>query len=254
MQLTNFFKKRTIEKQLKANKEQLKLDSERHIIPEVNTYLRAVRRFEEDRIERSKKSEKLAWRVAFISMLSTLFAVLAILGLTPLKTAVPFLIRVDNNTGYTDLVPQLSSKTITYTEVMNKYWLSNFVIYRESYSWASIQNDFNHVILMSSSNVGSTYNAYIHNQALSPLYILRQQAKIVIRINGVTLLNKNTAQVRFTRIVETKTGQISGEYKPARFIATIVFTYLPNKIKTVQGRLMNPLGFTVISYNVTQEV
>nr|WP_251287736.1 VirB8/TrbF family protein [Escherichia coli] len=58
------------------------------------------------------------------------FVVICILGfaiasLAPLKTAVPFLVRVDNSTGYTDIAPQLSDAKESYQDVETKYFLSN---------------------------------------------------------------------------------------------------------------------------------
>ena len=55
-----------------------------------------------------KKSNKRAWIVAFCFTSIAVLEACALLALMPLKTVEPFVIRVDNNTGYTDVVSTLT--------------------------------------------------------------------------------------------------------------------------------------------------
>ena len=75
-----------------------------------------------------------------------LAGVVAVAGLTPLKKSEPFVLRVDNNTGAVDIVQPISdSQSTTYGEVVDKYWLAQYIIERESYDWQLIQNSFDRV-------------------------------------------------------------------------------------------------------------
>ncbi len=53
------------------------------------------------------KSNKRAWIVAFCFTSIAVLEGFALLALMPLKTIEPFVIRVDNNTGYTDVVSNI---------------------------------------------------------------------------------------------------------------------------------------------------
>ncbi|MBA0942279.1 conjugal transfer protein TraG, partial [Escherichia coli] len=85
----------------------------------------------------------------------------AIASLAPLKTAVPFLVRVDNSTGYTDIAPQLSDAKESYQDVETKYFLSKYLINYEAYDWQTIQEQADTVKIMSSQKVFSAYDTMI---------------------------------------------------------------------------------------------
>ena len=83
-------------------------------------FIEAARAFETAEIDRVRKTAKTAWRITAACLLITGLAVGAVAGLTPLKTVVPFLVRVDNNTGATDIVTTLKKQQQSYGEVTTK--------------------------------------------------------------------------------------------------------------------------------------
>ena len=85
-------------------------------------------------------------RVSWITGL----AVGAVAGLTPLKETRPYVIKVDNNTGQTEIVTMMKNQEQSYGEVMDKHWLTRYVQLRESYDWVTIQDNYDAVMLMSS--------------------------------------------------------------------------------------------------------
>ncbi|WP_413462673.1 VirB8/TrbF family protein, partial [Kingella kingae] len=54
----------------------------------------------------------------------------AVVGLTPLKTVHPFVIRVDNNTGATMLLPPGKSRKKARAIFIDKFWLAQYVRFR----------------------------------------------------------------------------------------------------------------------------
>ncbi|EHW5331729.1 type IV secretion system protein [Vibrio cholerae] len=214
-------------------------------------YYEAIKSFEQDRISSLEGQRKLLIRgIGAAGGVICLLAV-ALAGLAPLKTAVPYVIRVDNSTGYTDIAKSISDEKTTYEEVINKYWLSQYVINYESYDWQTVQTMYDTVQLMSDGSVFSEYK----NKMLasnSPLSLLKDNYKLKTKVKSVTFLNADTAQVRFTKLVLTKTGQLSTEYAPTDWVALISFDF-NHEIKTEGERLLNPLGFNVLSYSVDPE-
>lgn len=248
------FKKKTIEDKLSSNKDNINNKQDKIVSnKEVSKYFKAIQDNENDRIVRALKSEKIAWKIAGGAGFLALIAVGSVMALAPLKTSVPFLVRVDKTTGYTDIVPQLKNGSISTDKILDQYWLSDFVLHRESYNWQSVQDDYNTIVLMANSTVSNDYKNYINNEKVSPLYVFKNERRIITEINGVTILNNHNAQVRFTKYVKDNQGVLDVAFKPTTFIATINFDYEPEKIKTVKERLINPLGFTVLSYNISQQ-
>ena len=116
--------------------------AERKIVNErAKEHFKRKQEFEKDRVGFYKTLSKVGFGIGGVGALIGLAGVVAVAGLTPLKTSEPYVIRVDNNTGFTDIVKPISdSSKTTYGEELDKYWLSKFIIERESYDWQLVQN------------------------------------------------------------------------------------------------------------------
>ena len=66
-------------------------------------FVTAARAFEKSEIDMVRRNSKIAWRIAGVSLLLVGLMAGAIAGLTPLKQVQPFVVRVDNATGATDI-------------------------------------------------------------------------------------------------------------------------------------------------------
>ena len=76
------------------------------------------------RVLAQEKSEKRAWKLAWLSVLVTVLSWLALVLLLPLKQTQPYLIRVDSATGVPDIVTTLTEEDIGKEEVTQKFFLS----------------------------------------------------------------------------------------------------------------------------------
>ncbi len=214
-------------------------------------FIQSAQAFERSDIERTKSSNKVAWRVAGVSMFTTVLAVGAVMGLTPLKTVVPFVLRVDNNTGATDVMTSIrDTKTLKYDEAVDKYWLSQYVRYREGYDWWTVQAGYNASMLMSSAPIQNEIAAFFESAA-APHKVLRDRARVDIRIISITFFD-NTAQIRFEKRVKFQTADQSNAPAPQRMVATVGYRYVDKPIKE-EDRLVNLLGFQAMSYRVDPE-
>jgi type IV secretion system protein VirB8 len=218
---------------------------------DVSHYLSAVREFETDRIGQIQKHARLAWRLVAVFAIIAVLSVAAVICLTPLKTAVPYVIRVDNNTGAVDVATAIDNAKADYGQAVDKYFLAKFVRNRESYDWETIQSMNDTVKLMADGNVFEEYSRNINNKTTSPLYLLRDQNKVMVRVLSVSFIDK-VAQVRFIKFVQRADGSDATEYAKSSWIATIAYDY-NKKVSLESDRLINPLGFEVISYRVDAE-
>ena len=223
-------------------------------------YFNEARGWDAQQSIRIKKSEQRAW---CCSLLFTLIAVLQGIGLLcllPLKSIEPFVIRVDNNTGLVDVVSTLTTHGKVKQqaqEVLDKYWLAQYVRHREGYQWETRSYDRKLVGLMSSDIVQQDYAAQtdpkLNPQA--PIVNYGQQAQVVTYINAISFIasEKAKSEQRITALVRySKQLKRTGEIHPlTHWVATITFVYR-NAPMSLQDRQLNPLGFQVLSYRNDQ--
>ena len=218
---------------------------------EAQKYIQAAQDFEKSEIDRVRKNAKIAWRLSFVMTGLAALSIFAIAMLTPLKTVQPFVIRVDNNTGLTDTVSVMKERQDRYEEIVDKYFLKQYVQYREGYDWETIQTTFDATKLMSSPQVGNEFAAMYAGEN-APHKVLKNSRKVVVKVQSVAFVG-DLAQVRFTKqSVEVGDGVDNQKSAPLKMIATIAWEYQGGKMSE-QDRLINPLGFKVKSYRVDRE-
>jgi len=218
-------------------------------------YIHAARWFE-NHVAAKEKRETRTWkRVAGFFGVLALMSVAAVLGLTPLKTVEMYLLRVNDNSGFTDVVQPIS-KVKSSEEVDDEFWLSSYVRFRENYNFSSHDAQFAMVELLS---YGGTFAEYRNFQLSSKGYlnVLGDNQEIRTEINNVTFLDrgngKGTAQVRMTKTVLDRHGVPDSQIKPAVWLATMDYDY-KNPAKKRGDLWLNPRGFGVLSYSKTQEI
>lgn len=213
-------------------------------------YIQSAKDFEQSEIDRVRKNAKIAWRLSFVMAGIAALSVGAVTMLTPLKSVQPFVIRVDNNTGLTDTVSVMKERQDRYEEIVDKYFLKQYVQYREGYDWETIQTTFDATKLMSSPSVANEFAA-IYATETAPHKVLKNSRKVLIKVQSVAFLG-DLAQVRFTKQAVEVGGVENQKTDPIKMIATIAWEYQGGKMSE-QDRLINPLGFQVKSYRVDRE-
>ncbi len=198
-----------------------------------------------------EKSERRAWSVAILAGIMTVLSWLAIVIMMPLKESVPYVIRVDNATGVPDIVTAMDDKKVTGDEVMDKYWLAQYVLARETYDWHTLQQDYDKVGLLSSPNVGKAYaELFDGKDALDKRY--GENIRATVKVISVVPSGAETGTVRF--IKTTKRVDEEGPGASTSWVATIAFEYRNPSIIKESQRLVNPFGFQVLSYRVDPEM
>lgn len=226
----------------------------------INDYLQEARSFEKSRIEFVEKSKTFWQWVALGAVAIAIGNAVAIIGLTPLKEKVPFVLRVNNSTGEVDIVTTLKDEQITSLEETARYYSANYVKLSESYDWYTIQKQFDDLILFSDNNMQNKVKTKFSNPATAPHKVYGQRQRVDVKINSVSKLGDKLMQIRFTKTVSPMGG---GNYDPvtnltspepinSQHIATLAYDYV--NVPTVDDiRLVNPFGFTVKSYEVNQD-
>lgn len=221
------------------------------ISAEAQRLLDSGRDFEKSRIEDNNKKTKLAFKVAAGFAVIALAEAAALASLAPMKTVVPYVIKVDKNTGYTSVEQQYDPVKDSSQE-MDRFFVRQYIIARESYDWYSIQSDSNFVQAMSSSDVFSRYSNVLRSEK-GPLSVLGDDVRANISVKSITFLDESrdqsTVQVRFQKTFETVEGMASTSRSSSEWLATITYDYSDEKISEVQ-KDMNPLNIRVRNYRL----
>lgn len=195
----------------------------------------------------------MAWVIAIIAASICSLAILAFLVAMLMRTEPePVVLRVDNSTGATTMLRSMRDDQDKYDEVINKYWLAQYVRTCEHYDWYSINEAFEACKLMSDDPVARQYAIKVQAEH-SPLNVLRDTGKIAVQIVSIVFVG-DTAQVRFTTQKVNNSGENIDSSPLQKWIATVTFAFKPSLMFTEQQRLVNPLGFRVYSYRVDPEV
>lgn len=218
-------------------------------------YLHAARYFEKNIAADERAKAQRATRLNYVFGALAFMSVGAVIGLTPLKTVETYLVRVDNNSGFTDVV-QPVSKAKPPEQIDDEFWLASYVRFRESYNFSSNDANFGMVKLMS---YDATFADYRNFQLSSKGYlsVLGLNRQIRTDVTNISFLDrkdgKGTAQVRMTKTVLDRNGVPDPQLDPATWIATVTYDY-KNPTKKAGDQWLNARGFGVKAYTMTQEV
>lgn len=203
-----------------------------------------------DRTTLLQSSRKVAWIVAIVAVVIALFEAVALMLLMPLKTVVPYTLLVDRQTGYVQALDPLQPKHIAPDAALTQSFLVQYVIGRESFDIATLQNDYRKIYLWSADSARSDYvvSAQISNPD-SALARLPRTAIIETRVRSVSPLGGNTALVRFETVRRDRAGG-TGDIQSWVAIIGYRFSTAP---MSAEDRFLNPLGFQVVRYRRTAE-
>jgi Type IV secretory pathway, component VirB8 len=207
--------------------------------------------WEDSHIQSIERSEKRAWKVAFVFAGCFTLSMIGIAMLLPLKETEPYVMRVDKTTGAVDLVTSVRGQDISFDEVQDRYWITRYVRAREGYDWSLIANDYLATKEFSSEIAFTPYEK-LYSSANSPEKIHGAEENVRINIVSVTLnQQQQTATVRFNKaVVVRKSGNV---LRSSNWIATLRYSYDPKILKTTEMRDINPFGFTVEQYQADPE-
>ncbi|WP_208437072.1 virB8 family protein [Bartonella taylorii] len=215
----------------------------------LNSYYEESRGLERELISEFIKSRRTAWRVAGVVGIFGLFGMMCgVVGFSqPAPT--PLVLRVDNTTGAVDVISVIREHETSYGEVVDRYWLNQYVLNRETYDYDTIQLSYDTTALLSAPAVQQEfYQIYEGENARDQ--VLSNKARITVKVRSIQPNGRGQATVRFT----TQQHESNGIVGPKQHqIATIGYTYVGTPMKS-SDRLLNPLGFQVTSYRADPEI
>lgn len=213
-----------------------------------DAYFKEAGDFYDEAYRRIKASRDRAWIVAAAASIVAGLGVLAVAFLAPLKRTDVVPVVVDRSTGEAHIETQLTGQTISQQEAVRKADLASYVIARESFDRALVNQYYGTVQSRSTDAVLKPWLAQFQAGTPGSLYTRYRGATRNVQVRGVVLLSDSVGQVHFTAtLVRPDIAAVSED-----FIATVEFRYSAEGMGFAQ-RLRNPLGFVVTAYRVDQE-
>ena len=218
-------------------------------------YLRRAASYDDDRVQRFRRSERRAWRVTAAAVALLILSWVALVGLMPLKVVMPPpVILVDRTTGAVEVRTSLNNhQQVPVEDAERKYWLAEYVRHREGYTWGDRAKNYTVVSAMSDKLEQERYAADVAgSNPRSPQAELGEVGVVEIRVTSVALgpTPEASANVRFERIVRDRRGALQPTFYG---IATVNARFVDEPIKE-KDRLINPRGFRVVTYRIDSEV
>lgn len=215
-----------------------------------NKHFQKALSYEDDKNYIQAKSNKLAWVVASIFAFFSFLSWAGLYFLLPLKEVTPYVIRVDSATGIPDVITGINEKTLKADEALDRYFLNQYVQYREGYTYQTIQKSYELTQLLSTTQVADDFRIeYNRSDSLDNLLGTGTANVKVISISLDKINDNNLANIRFqVDYTDSKNTRYTKNY-----ISRISYKYNPQQKLNLAYRIENPVGFQVTSYQRIEE-
>lgn len=207
-------------------------------------------RYESIRVERNRY-----FVLAVVCLIGLVLSIIANLLLLPLKTAVPYLIEINKQSGFTTVLKPVDLNSIKQNEAITVYFLYKYMNARMSYSYALREVNASVVRALSSAQ---TYQQYANQMDTrnpeSPIRRYQNNSSIQMQITGYSFPYPDIAQIHFyTEIHQASTESAAAKPQRQYWQATIKFAYANAPLPMSERVNFNPLGFFVTSFQLNQE-
>lgn len=219
-------------------------------VPGLYEHLRDADRWTNDMKAVEDRANKLIrWGAVGSLLLNVILGVVVAVAF-PLKTVVPYMIVEDEHTGFWKVVKPLEQEAIAGNEARDKFLLRQYVQYRESYSIDFRDQFYDNMGYFSSKEEQARIAAFFDgSNPNSPWNVYNDTAHVKIFIKNISLLNKNVAQIRFSKLFFEGKADIP---QVTNWIVTLNFHYvnadMPEELISI-----NPYGFQVTEYRIDPE-
>lgn len=179
-----------------------------------------------------------------VSMFSVAVAVIYVKNIMASKSIEPYVIQVEEKSGVATVVNQLTAENFTGDQMIRKYFINEFIHAASGYDPKTYKKDAEKVRLYSTPGIYADYRNRINPKQLGA------ESLIEVRVKSIQPLDQNTLQIRIARQISQKNQAPTTKDE----LITMGFYFSPDMKLTMEERLINPLGFQVGRYAITEEV
>ena len=206
--------------------------------------------FEDEVFFSLRRQRNWGWAVGTIGMGIGLVSVLTLALTLPLKETRPYVVMVDRTTGESEQVVSVRPTSLDDQRAVLEAELVRYVTNRETYDPNDNPERIPLVDAMSTDQAQSSLRA-IWNSGSDryPPALYGGDTVITTRVRSISILDEDTAQVRFVRRLE----QDGAQPVERDFVAVVGYAFEPRTERSLDQVWRNPLGFTVTSYRIDAE-
>ncbi|WP_168395402.1 type IV secretion system protein [Erwinia amylovora] len=202
-----------------------------------------------------RRSSAVGWSMVVV-------ALIAIMGLTPLKTVVPYVLQTDTSSGGSNIVRPAFERGDTLGVKQDKHFIMAWVLAHESYNWATQPANYAFIQQASSDSVFSQYkNFQLSKKGF--VETLGQNQQVRVDLDWITPL-ANGPESKLTKGKDVRTYQVSyrqtllmadnqpvPEVQPVFWVGILTLNN-ENPPKTEADEWSNPAGYLVLDWQPTQ--
>jgi type IV secretion system protein VirB8 len=205
--------------------------------------------WEQEIIKRAKRSARIAWFVSILFAGLALLSLLAVVLMLPLKSFEPYVVTVDQTTGYIEVKSGLTRPAnLTEQQAVTQANVVRYIRNREGYDPFAIEEYFGIAALLSTGDAAHELQAeFSAANPKNPAKLYGRLSQVLVDIKAVTFPNASTAIARFSTTEKSDTESIVRHW-----ISVVRFRYTDTPVRN-EWRFENPLGFQVYSYRRDQE-
>ncbi|MBE0703367.1 MAG: type IV secretion system protein [Afipia sp.] len=212
------------------------------------TYYKAGATWEDDTHRSLRRSRTFAWIVSGVSATVAVLSLLTLVLILPLKQFEPYVVEVDKTTGYLEIARALKPGDLSQNEAVTAANLVRYIRARETYDVREIKQNYDLAQLYSTAAASKDLTwLYTPSNPQSLDKIYGRNVSISVKVKSVSLLNRNTASVRFSTTTRRDNTSTTDNW-----VAVVKFRYTSTPMKN-EWRFDNPLGFQVTDYRRDQE-
>lgn len=205
--------------------------------------------WEQEIIKRAKRSARVAWFFSIVFAGLALLSLLSVVLMLPLKSFEPYVVTVDQTTGYIEVKSGLTRPAnLTEQQAITQANVVRYIRAREGYDPYAITENFGIAALLSADEAARELQTlYSAANAQNPTKVYGRLKRVLVEIKSVTFPNASTAIVRFST-----NERSDAEAIVRHWISVVRFRYTDTPTRN-EWRFENPLGFQVYSYRRDQE-
>ena len=197
-----------------------------------------------------RRQRNWGWVVGALGMGIGLASVVTLALTVPLKETRPYVVMVDRTTGESEQVVSVRPTSLDDQRAVLEAELVRYVTNRETYDPNDNPQRIPLVDAMSQAQAQASLRTIWNSGSEQyPPSIYGGDTVITTRVRSVSILDEDTAQVRFVRRLE-KDGLTPVERD---FVAVVGYAFEPRTERTLDQVWRNPLGFTVTGYRIDAE-
>ena len=205
--------------------------------------------WEQEIIKRAKRSARVAWFFSIVFAGLALLSLLSVVLMLPLKSFEPYVVTVDQTTGYIEVKSGLTRPAnLTEQQAITQANVVRYIRARAGYDPYAITENFGIAALLSADEAARELQTlYSAANAQNPTKVYGRLKWVLVEIKSVTFPNASTAIVRFSTNERSDTESVVRHW-----ISVVRFRYTDTPVRN-EWRFENPLGFQVYSYRRDQE-